>query len=354
MRLLIEIDGDRHDVELGRRRTGALLGDLVAAATGTVLANDTLLMVDAVVHPASTPLADVLLLEGTRIARSAPERPQPVRGWTATLAGGLNAGRLVSVPRSRPLTIGRASQADLVLETESASWEHLTVAREGEGVRVSDADSTNGTLVDGTRIKAEGILISEPAVVVAGGASVLLRPALEEPRAPEPGSLRNVTASATVPFNRPPRPGQPASGESVVPPIRVQVGAANKFSVITVAAPLVLAFAMVLIVGDARYALFAALSPIAGVGMWFEQKHRHARSSRAEEERFAAAVQTFRDDLARAAAIEKTRLRDEIPDPATILRRAALPTTTLWQRRAGAADVLTLHAGVAMSRGAHR
>ncbi|QWL27679.1 FHA domain-containing protein [Rathayibacter toxicus] len=345
MRLLIEIDGERHDLELGRHRVGATLGDLVATATGNTLAGDTSLTVDSAVHRADTPLADILLLEGTRIARSAPERPQVVRGWSATLSGGLNAGRIVGIPRSRPLTAGRAPQADLVLETESASWEHFTVTRDGDGIRVADAGSTNGTFVDGARVESEGILVSKPAVVIAGGTTALLRPALDEPRAPEPGSLRNVTAAATVPFNRPPRPGQPGSDDAVVPPTRVQVSAANKFSIITVAAPLVLAFAMVLIVGDARYALFAALSPLAGVGMWFEQKHRHARSARAEEERFTAALQTFQDDLACSAAAEHERLREEIPDPATILRRAALPTTTLWQRRTGAPDILTLHAG---------
>lgn len=346
MRLLLELDDSRHDVDLGRHRSSATLGDLVEAVTGRRLDAGTVLAVDSALHPVETPIDEILLLEGTRIARSAEPRPRAVGGWTAALSGGLSAGAVVEIPRSRPLTVGRAPQADLVLDTASASWEHLTIVREGDGLRVRDAGSTNGTLVDGVPADSDGTVVTGPTVLIAGGAAVLLRPTQDEPRAPEPGSLNNLTANATVPFNRPPRPGRSAAADPVVPPTRVSVASATKFSIITVVAPLVLAFAMVLIMGDARYALFAALSPVAGVGMWFEQKHRHTRSTRSEEQRFEQALQEFRDDIARAARVERTRLEEEAPDPATALRRAALPTTSLWQRRSTAADVLTLHAGV--------
>ncbi|WP_068212103.1 FtsK/SpoIIIE domain-containing protein, partial [Rathayibacter tanaceti] len=43
---------------------------------------------------------------------------------------------------------------------------------------------------------------------------------------------------------------------------------------------------------------------------------------------------------------ERARLEEDAPDPATTIRRAALPTTSLWQRRATSPDVLSLHVGV--------
>ncbi|PPF63842.1 cell division protein FtsK [Rathayibacter tritici] len=346
MRLLLDLDDARTDIDLGRYRSSATLGDLVDAVTGHRPPSGTTLAVDSALHPVDTRLVDLLLLEGTRIARSPEPRPAPVRGWTATLSGGLGAGAVIEIPRSRPLTVGRSPHADVVLDTASASWEHFSATREGDALRVRDADSTNGTLVDGVPATGEGVLVADAAVVIAGGAALLLRAAPHEPLAPEPGSLNNLTANATVPFNRPPRPGRPAAADAVVPPSRVEIASATKFSVITVAAPLVLAFAMVLIMGDARYALFAALSPVAGVGMWFEQRHRHTRAIRTEEHRFGEALQTLRDDVARAARLERARLEEDAPDPATTIRRAALPATSLWQRRATSPDVLGLHIGV--------
>ncbi|WP_153038948.1 FHA domain-containing protein, partial [Rathayibacter tanaceti] len=306
MRLLLDLDDARSDIELGRHRDASTLGDLVDAATGHRLPPGTTLAVDSALHPVETPLADLLLLEGTRIARSPQPRPVAVRGWTATLSGGLRAGDVVEIPRSRALTVGRSPHADLVLDTVSASWEHLSVTREGDALRVRDAGSTNGTLVDGVSAAGEGVVVTDSAVVIAGGAALLLRPAPAEPPAPEPGSLHNVTPSATVPFNRPPRPGRAAAADPVVPPTRVSIASAAKFSVITVAAPLVLAFAMVLIMGDARYALFAALSPVAGAECgWSSGTGTRGRPGRRAALRRGTADAPRR--IARAARLERAR-----------------------------------------------
>lgn len=346
MRLLIAIDDDEQVVDLARHRSQATLAELVEAATGRELSPDTLVAVDAQRHPASTALSELLLLEGTRIALSETRRPKPAADWTATLAGGLQAGPVVDVPRGRALVAGRSPHADVILPTTSASWEHFSATRDDDDLRVSDRGSTNGTLIDGAATDEEGTVVDGPAVITAGGATVLLRPSIEEAAAPEPGSLHNITPAATAPFNRPPRPGRPPEPDPITPPTRKDVPPASKFSIITVAAPLVLAFAMVLILGDARYALFAALSPILGVGMWFEQKRRYTKNVKEEDERFTQALQTLRDDIATAGQAEKRRRMDAIPDPATTLRRAALPATTLWQRRAGSSDLLALHAGI--------
>ena len=46
---------------------------------------------------------------------------------------------MVAVPTSRPLVIGRSPQADVVIDSPSASWSHATVEVEGDGLRVKDA-----------------------------------------------------------------------------------------------------------------------------------------------------------------------------------------------------------------------
>lgn len=345
MRLLIELDDRRETIEADGWAESSTLGDLVAASLGTPLDPGTPLAVDGHRTSSDTPLRDLVLLEGSRVARTTEEPPRAVDGWSVTLAGGLGAGVVVPVPRSRRLVVGRAPQADVVLPTESASWEHCTVEREDDGVRVRDSGSTNGTVIAGERIDDEGVLLTGTTSVIVGGAVLLLRPELPETTVPAAGTLPNLTPAATAPFNRPPRPGRLTDTEPVSPPTRRDVAPASKFSWITVAAPLVLAGAMVLLLGDARFALFALLSPVTAIGMWFEQKHRRAKNLKEEETRFTEAVETFRGEIAAAAAVEAARRQDLVPDPATVVRRALVPTTDLWQRRSDDDDFLSLHAG---------
>lgn len=345
MRVLIDLDDRRFEAEVAHVAPSTPLSELIEAAGGPRLDPGERVQVDDASVDASTPVGELVLLEGSRISRSPWARPQRTRGWTLTLAGGESVGGVVELPPTRELLVGRSPHADVVLPTQSASWEHLLVRREDQGVRVVDAGSTNGTLVNGESAADDGVLLSEAATIVAGGAVLLLRPLLEETPAPEPGSLRNLTPAGTAPFNRPPRPGRPPAGEALVPPSPKDVPPASKFNVITVAAPLVMAVVMVLVLRDLRFAMFALLSPVMAIGMWFEQKRRHARGLVEEEERFDAAVSEFASQMRAAAAEETARRHRMIPDPATVLRRAALPATSLWQRRSDANDFLALHAG---------
>ncbi|MFC7623808.1 FtsK/SpoIIIE domain-containing protein [Microlunatus sp. GCM10028923] len=393
MRLLIDLDGSPHEIEVSRSTHSATLADLVAETCGQRISDDTTLCVDETAYPADTLLSDLMLLEGSTVSRAPLQRPEPLSGWTATLSGGLDAGRVVAIPANRPLVIGRSPHADLSVESASTSWEHATVTLEGDGVRIRDAGSTNGTLVDGRTIgraedddedddpdgededaddaekpnrrqraadlirrktrreqpvepQPEGVLITEQAVITAGGVTILVRKQLAETPAPKPGSLHNLTPAGTAPFNRPPRPGRIGEPEPVQPPTRKDVPDASRFSIAMILAPLVLAGAMVLVIGDPRFALLSALSPVLGIGTWIEGKHRRSKNLKAEEERFDEAIETFRGELREAAAEGGRRSYQETPDPATIIRRAAIPTMTLWERRPAAEDFLHLHAGV--------
>lgn len=346
MRVVIDIDGQRETVELGAWQPSATLSRLVQESSGHQLEAGDRVYVDSAECTGATELREVTLLEGSLIAARPPAVLPHVRGWNVSLAGGITAGGVVGVPDHRELVVGRAPQADIVLPTDSASWTHCTFELEGAGVRLRDAGSTNGTIVDGERIGEDGILLTGPATALAGGAVLRVRPDLAESSAPAPGTLRNLTPAATAPFNRPPRPGRQEEAEPILPPSPKEVPPASKFNFITALAPLVLAGVMIVVMGDARFALFAALSPIMAIGMWFEQKHRRARNLAAEQDRFDRAVADFRADIAEAATRESLRRSEIIPDPALVLRRPALPSTLLWQRRSDADDFLALHAGV--------
>lgn len=69
--------------------------------------------------------------------------------------------------------VGRSPSSDIVLRTgghsdqNTVARRHAAVTVEGEGVRIRDLGSTNGTWLDGRRV-AEGILLPRSEVAFAG------------------------------------------------------------------------------------------------------------------------------------------------------------------------------------------
>jgi pSer/pThr/pTyr-binding forkhead associated (FHA) protein len=54
---------------------------------------------------------------------------------------------------SSPVTLGRSSENDLVLDADDfASVQHARIEPRRDGVWVEDLDSTNGTFVNGTKL----------------------------------------------------------------------------------------------------------------------------------------------------------------------------------------------------------
>ncbi|MFT4189575.1 MAG: FtsK/SpoIIIE domain-containing protein [Aeromicrobium sp.] len=345
MRILIDLDGRRETVDVQAWQPDATLATLLDYV-GVQVDADASLILDGATVEASSLLEELTLLEGSILTRTVTHPVRTLPTWNVSVGGGLQTRPAVAIPTHRQLVIGRAPQADVVLPSESASWHHCTIEIEDDGVRLRDSNSTNGTIVDGEPIDEEGVLITTPRTVLVGGSVLNIRPSLEEPVAPAPGSLRNLTLAATAPFNRPPRPGRPPAPESIDPPAPKEVPPPGKFSLITIAAPLAMAVVLVVVLGDLRFALFAMMSPIMAIGMYFDQKRRHKKGLKEEEERYTEALETFRGEIVEAAAVETVRRQDTIPDPAVVMRRPALPSTLMWQRRADAHDFLRLHVGV--------
>lgn len=344
MRIVLDLEGQQQTIDLTGWQPQATLAQLLTHAGYIDIAVDSVL-VNGKSFATDTELSEVTLLEGSLITRKPQTPTQRISSWNVSIAAGKEVGSVVVLPQHRTVIVGRAPQSDLVLPTESASWQHCTLRIEEDGVRVQDAESTNGTYLFGQRVDGDGVLVTEAATIVVGGAVLNLFPTLEESQAPAPGSLRNLTAVATAPFNRPPRPGIPDRPEPLIPPSHKDIPPASKFSIITIIAPLILAAAMVLVLGNPKYAMFAALSPIMAVGMWFEQKQRRAKNLKEEEARYAQALIDFKAEIADAGSQEIQRRHELIPSPALVLRRPSLPSTFLWQRRNDAKDFLALHAG---------
>ena len=151
----------------------------------------------------------------TNAPQAAPPPSAPGAGGLANLlirAGTLKGQRLVV--KTPVVNIGRADYNDCVLPDESVSTSHAKLQRR-EGVWVLvDLDSTNGTFVDGERLKGESPL-APGATVRFGDVSAVFEPTDDAVGVAKGGGTRMMevmkpAAPKPAPAPAPPRPSAPA------------------------------------------------------------------------------------------------------------------------------------------------
>ncbi|MGQ0508742.1 MAG: sigma 54-interacting transcriptional regulator [Myxococcaceae bacterium] len=90
------------------------------------------------------------------------------RQYEVTVVNGPDAGK--SVPIKGTLMIGSHPEAGLPLGDPTVSRYHLELHARGDGVRVRDLESTNGSFISGARVTE--IIVEEEATVTVGKTSV--------------------------------------------------------------------------------------------------------------------------------------------------------------------------------------
>ena len=146
---------------------------------------------------------------GERLKSTMHGAPAPVLGNFMVRSGALKGQRLVV--KTPVANIGRADYNDLVIPDESVSTTHAKLQRR-EGVWVLvDLDSTNGTFVDGERVKGETPL--SPGVTVRfGDISLVFEPTDDAAGVAKGGGTRMLEAmkpSAPPPAPKPAAPSAP-------------------------------------------------------------------------------------------------------------------------------------------------
>jgi transcriptional regulator with PAS, ATPase and Fis domain len=80
----------------------------------------------------------------------------------------------IPVPADRPLVVGRAEDADVVLGDTRASRHHATVAIKGGQIFVRDLDSRNGTRLGGAIVRGEERRVHPGDVITIGSATLTI------------------------------------------------------------------------------------------------------------------------------------------------------------------------------------
>lgn len=84
--------------------------------------------------------------------------------WTLMLKK--NPIRTFSLHEGETITIGRTSEADIVLDNPSVSRIHAVVELDNGGNYITDIGSTNGTWVNGVRIGSRTLLAANDQVMI--------------------------------------------------------------------------------------------------------------------------------------------------------------------------------------------
>src|SRR5438874_9853475 len=88
---------------------------------------------------------------GTEVSRDDDGHALCVNTYELEVVHGKNLGRIFKLDKPE-ITIGADPSSDVVLSDSAVSWRHVTLALRGTRPRLRDHGSTNGTLVDGTRV----------------------------------------------------------------------------------------------------------------------------------------------------------------------------------------------------------
>ncbi len=275
-------------------------------------------------------------------ALDAGPEPDDRPGLVVTIVAGPAAG--ASALLSTSLTIGRDASANLVVDDATVSPRHLRLSSHGAEVTIEDLESHNGTAVDGQPVV--GVVTVPAGATISAGASRF------QVRSRRVADRHQAAASTTgaeggrLPFNRPPRRQTPSSPAPIgAPKPEPTAGPSHGVPAAALVGPLLTAAAVVAVTGTYRYAVFGVVGPLLFVAQSLYRRHQRARGLRRARERFGADLTRFTEQLTAATSAERRRLEARLPDLAETLRRASLPSTTLWERRSYDEDLLRLRIG---------
>lgn len=182
LRLLLSVDGDPREVTVTLDPAHPV-GELAAALArhvGTLVPNPTLVRLEdrTVVLDPDGPVGDSGIVSGARLAVASRGATPPAATTAAerfVVTGGPDAGLGVDLTVRR-LTVGRSVEADLTVADPFLSRVHLAVERDGGRVVVTDAGSSNGTLIGGRDIGEKAVGLDPGSTVIAGSSQFALRP----------------------------------------------------------------------------------------------------------------------------------------------------------------------------------
>lgn len=298
-------------------------------------------------EPAAT-LATAGLLHGDRIFIGDHESlppdlssgvPVDELSLDLVVVGGTNIGLRAALPAGT-VRVGRGRECEVQIDDPALSRTHLILEVTGGTVFVSDAGSTNGTFMNGVRIK-DGHRWTPGEVIEAGGSLL----GLASRSTDRPATVQASSAGRLL-FNRPPRVTVPEPRLAFDVPAAPDTGGRPRLPLASAAVPLLIALVLWrMFPENPSLLVIMALSPVMVVISYLEERRRGGRAGRKSVETWRAELAALIEEATAARDIHGQGSRAQAPDSAELLHRARTRSADLWQRRPRDPDFLTLRCG---------
>jgi S-DNA-T family DNA segregation ATPase FtsK/SpoIIIE len=327
--------GREHDVEV-TAEPGSSVGSLLDALPFPV-AGRTCFVGSQPLDPGGGIDAGPLLM-GAQLTIGGPGQPGPAEAdppvGVLRVVAGPDLGRAYPLPAGAHV-IGRSQQAGVPVTDPMVSRAHATLHVTPDEISLTDAGSSNGTLIAGTRISG-----TQP---VPAGAQVQTGDDVLEFTRLQGGLAAVPSGDGRLEFDRAFAPAPTIPQTEVRLPAAPDGSSGLRSMIAATAAPIVLGVVMALVLRQIYMLMFAAFAPASALGSYLMER----RQRRARREGFETAKGEASERISQALDREQ-RLRQELaPDQVSIELTAAGAVRGLWPRNLDSADGLVLRVGTA-------
>src|SRR6185437_11746081 len=194
----------------------------------------------------------------------------------------------------------------------------------------------------GSALPDVSAVISQPGVP---GGTLVADERQPRSRALEPGESVVVRPGEFIKAGRSPRPWRPSIPPPDGEPSPPREPAKPSFPWILLAAPAVVGVVIALLLRQAEYLAFIALSPVMSGGNYLAERRRISKTHREQVAEYQRQLDRYQASLAAARRAEAARRREIHPDPAMALLTAIGPSRQLWERQVSDGDFLALRVG---------
>jgi DNA segregation ATPase FtsK/SpoIIIE, S-DNA-T family len=282
---------------------------------------------------------DLIVLASTGAAQASRAPRGDEAPFELRVVGGPVAGTTVGLAPGEHL-IGRGSGATVRLDDPSISRAHVRLTVQPGEVVVTDAGSSNGTLLEGVALTSPTPL--EPGRLIRAGRTLLT----VQPR-PERRDPIRAEADGSVAFNRPPRVAPRFTAGKLDVPAAPEESQRPRLPLAASLVPLGGGLALWAMTRNPISLVFAALTPVMAVWTFLEDRRRGRKSFRRKTGKYEERLQALERELEQRRADEIVFRREAAPDPAELLARARRALPRLWERRPADEDFLSLRVGIA-------
>lgn len=282
------------------------------------------------------------LLDGTQLVLGAPARTSTTSSRSLlrlVTTSGPDSGLTHELTTGRHV-IGRGERTSLRVADPALSREHIALDVDRDGVRAEDLTTTNGTLVDGAPVPADGLRVRAGSLIRAGHTTFAVQTHRARP------SRRRPSGAGTLAVN--PMPHLP----STPPPARISIPEEpraphrRRIPWVMVLIPLPFAGLLALFFGP-RMLLFGLLTPLLAIASALSDRSSSRREHRENHAAWVRDRARAGAHLSEALAAERRQRLHAAPDAAALLDAARGDSTRLWERRPEHEEHLALRLGLA-------